>query len=45
MAPQELIPLQLAHQRMGHLHFKGLQQLHTQQMATDIPWKAAPTNE
>jgi transposase InsO family protein len=45
VAPQEECPLQVAHQRMGHLHFKGLQQLHSQQLATDIPWKAAPANE
>jgi transposase InsO family protein len=32
--------LQLAHQRMGHLHFKGLHQLRSQQLATDIPWTA-----
>jgi transposase InsO family protein len=40
VTPHEECPPQIAHQRMGHLHFKGLQQLHSQQLATDIPWKA-----
>ena len=28
----------LAHQRMGHLNFKSLQQIQSQNLATDIPW-------
>jgi transposase InsO family protein len=41
VASPEKCSLQLAHQRMGHINFTSLQQIHSRHLATDIPWTTA----